>query len=247
MEVRSMTKRVLAIVSPDAPERSLLDALADMRIEYDLLENPQEALNMPPEDRLALDLAILILEYPSMRGPELAWRLRRRCPRLPILMLAEDLGTWEESDIRDLGVNVIVAGLQDHESFKNHLTLLFEEHVGGVASPSHIAEYERIVNDVVGDPSVPARIVDSRRIILYENRPLFDLVGSNVGRSCFEFWDAAEACSDCLGFLALDTGRKSSRVLKTADGGKLRLEAIPVSLDDESQAVVEAFYFLDRS
>ena len=133
MKTRPMTKRVLAIVSPDAPERSLLDALADMRIEYDLLENPQEALNMPPDYPVALDLAILILEYPSMSGPELAWRLRRRCPRLPILMRAEDLGTWEESDIRDLGVNVIVDGPQDHESFRNHLTLLFEENVAGAA------------------------------------------------------------------------------------------------------------------
>ena len=246
MEAQSISKRALAVFSPGVPERSLLDVLADLSIECHLLEDPQDALRIPPEDRPTVGLAILLLEYPSMSGPELAWRMRRRFPRLPILMLAEDLGTWEESDILDLGVNFIIEGPQDHRSFRKHLAHLVEQYVTDAAAPSRIAEYERLVNEIVGDESVPARIVDAQRIILYENRPMFSIVGSNVGRSCFEFWGASHACAQCHGFLAIETGQTSSRVMNTADGGKVRLDAVPLTLDDGSAAVLEVFHFLNR-
>ncbi|MFH0962985.1 MAG: response regulator [Planctomycetota bacterium] len=246
MKTKSASKRALVIASPEASQPALLESLEGVGVEYHLFEQPEEVLGVPAEQRIPFDVAFVHIEYPSMSGPELAWRLRRRYPTVPIIMLAEDLGTWDPSDIYDLGVNVLLERPNDPAALRSALLPVLGEVWADESEGAREEEFERLVAEATDRQAVPARIVNGRRIILYENAEMRELAGGNVGRNCFEFWGASSACADCLANASMEGARRLTRVTRTGSGSRMRVDAVPVVLSDGTPAAVEIFHLIDR-
>jgi DNA-binding response OmpR family regulator len=51
------------------------------------------------------DLAIVDINLPREHGVSLAWRLRKRWPKLKIMVVSAALPLWETDDLRDCGID----------------------------------------------------------------------------------------------------------------------------------------------
>ena len=56
------------------------------------------------------------------------------------------------------------------------------------------------------------------------------LTGVNVGNNCFDIWDAEGPCARCISVKALENECRVSRVVRRDGGGKVRVDAVPVTL-----------------
>ena len=239
------SKKALAIFSSDAPELEVIRSLVDIGLDYTVCTCPNEALSRLRNESHLFDIAMVGLEYESMSGPELAWRLRQRHPRMPIVMLAPDLGKWEAEEIYDCGVNVLLSEIAEVDALRGHIRLVLQRLLADAETGQQAKMYEQAVVEALGGRDLAARLVSAERLILYENARLRRIVGNNCGRNCFQFWGLEDACADCPAVEALERGSRVSKVGRRPDGGKVRVDAVPVTPADGTRAVVEIFHFID--
>lgn len=241
----SRLKRALAVFGHGSPELELLGELDELQLDCVVYTSPEKMLADCRGKGRTFDLAMLAIEYQTMSGPELAWRLRRRYPLAPIVMLARDLGTWDPEDIYDCGVNVLLEGPQDADGLKRGIRPLLERLSGRPETHAERDAYARIVLAVLSGDSKPARIVSTERLILYENDHLQELVGDNTGCNCYDFWRSGGPCATCISAIALENDCRTSRVARPEGGARVRVDAVPVTLEDGRRAVVEVFHYAD--
>ena len=162
-------------------------------------------------------------------------------------MLARDLGTWDPEDIYDCGVNILLEGPQDADGLRKRMRPLLERLATRPEPRAEQDAYARIVLAVLSGDSTPARVISTERLILFENDHMQELVGDNTGRNCYDFWEAAGPCAKCAGITALENDCRMSRVGRRGDGARMRVDAVPVTLEDGRRAVVEVFHFSDST
>jgi len=243
----SRSRLALAVFGCGTPELASVGELDQLGLDCVVYTSPEEMLADYRGEARTFDLAMLTIEYKTMSGPELAWRLRRRYPLTPIVMLARELGTWDPEDIYDCGVNVLLEGPQDADGLKRGIRPLLER----LSTPSQAHAkrdaYARIVLAALSGDSKPARIVSAERLILYENEHVQSLVGDHTGCNCHDFWQQGGPCTTCAGVAALERDCRISRIGRREDGVRVRCDAVPVTLEDGSRAVVEVFHFGDSA
>jgi len=241
------SRRALAVFGPGSPELELLGELDELGLDCVVYTSPDEMLADWRGRGRTFDLVMLAIEYETMSGPELAWRLRRRFPPAPIVMLARELGTWDPEDIYDCGVNVLLEGSQDAGGLSRGVRPLLERLTTPSDAHAERDAYARIVLAALSGDVGPARIVSDERLILYENEHMQELVGDNTGRNCYDFWQPGAPCTTCAGVVALERNCRMSRVGRREDGVRVRSDALPVTLEDGTRAVVEIFHFGDSA
>ncbi len=62
-------------------------------------------------------LSVLDLALPGMSGAELAWKLRKRLPEVPIVALSGHLASWDPDDLEDLGFSRVFPKPMDCDDF----------------------------------------------------------------------------------------------------------------------------------
>ncbi|MHC4871540.1 MAG: response regulator [Planctomycetota bacterium] len=66
-----------------------------------------------------IDIAILDINMPGDSGVKLAWKLRKKLPDLPIVILSGNLSQWYIPDIRDCGADCIIEKPADVKMLQN--------------------------------------------------------------------------------------------------------------------------------
>ena len=208
---------------------------------------PQEAPELLRGAQGALPFIILALDYESVSGAQVAWWLRREYPSVPIVMLAAQLVGWEPSDLFDCGINILIDQSEGEEAFRQQMRPLLDVLGESKKNEAKPAEYEQVVTGIVGQKPGLVRLIDSRRLILYENAEMQSAAGKNEGRSCFPFWDNAFACIDCIALAALEGGREVRKYFKTQSGKRGVVTAVPVILHNRECAVLEVYRFNEKT
>lgn len=75
-------------------------------------ENALKLLGQRP-----VKLGVLALELPDMSGGELAWRIKRHWPDMPLVAVSGHLATWDRDDLMDLGFARMFSKPVDREGF----------------------------------------------------------------------------------------------------------------------------------
>ena len=232
-------RHAMVVLKDETHLDAVFEALEALGVAYTPFADPDDVLRLGEAEVGEFDLALLGLTYDRTSGAELSWQLRQRSPRLPIVMVVSEIGTWDPDDLHDCGVNLIVDEADDASAIIKELRPLLERLRAHPHTHPEGRQYERLLATVLDGEEVPARLVNGKRLILYENAPMHRLTGGNSGLNCFELWDAGRSCADCVGMAALRHGRRVTRVRRHDDGTKTRVDAVPVKLDDGSDAVVE--------
>ena len=206
-----------------------------------VIRHPRDLLGGFAERDVQADIAVLSLDYEEISGPQIAWMLRQRYPAMPIVMFAEELGSWEAADIHDCGVNVLMKDGQGKGVLGQWVVPLLEMLEGNRRDSKRAAQYERIVRGVLGEARAPARLLDAHRIILYENWEMQKTAGPNKGRNCHAFWDGTAVCRECIATSALEQRKRVRKSWKTPGGRRMVGQAVPVTLERGEPAAVVVY------
>ena len=104
------------IVDDEDPVRAMLtELLSGEGFECIEASDAERALELIDERKPTM--GVLDLALPGISGAELAWRIRKRYPDLPLIALSGQLGVWETDDLKDLGFERILAKPMDCDEF----------------------------------------------------------------------------------------------------------------------------------
>ena len=108
MSVSQRTRtRTLLVIDDDGPTRRMLvTALSEAG--YRCVPAPDAESGLAFAESNGVSGAIVDLCLPGMSGAELAWRLTQTYPGLPVIAVTGYANLWDEDDLRDLGVSVVV-------------------------------------------------------------------------------------------------------------------------------------------
>ncbi len=116
MQSRDASRGSVLIVDDEDGVRAMLVELLGGE-GFECLEAPdgEHALELLEKNDPAL--GILDLALPGISGAELAWRIREKKPKLPLIALSGQLKMWEPDDLKDLGFARVFAKPMDCEDF----------------------------------------------------------------------------------------------------------------------------------
>jgi DNA-binding NtrC family response regulator len=102
-----MRKTALIVDDDQRVRNALADLLADAGLRCVKAAGAEEALALL--DRNEVDLCVFDIGMPGVSGAELAWRVRRSRPELPVVAVSGQLELWDQDDLADLGFTRVFA------------------------------------------------------------------------------------------------------------------------------------------
>jgi DNA-binding response OmpR family regulator len=117
---RPSTQKSALIVDDDEKVRRMLAELLS-KVGFCCVEAADgeaalEALKGLGDDQTP-QLGVLDLVLPGMSGAELAWKLRKRLPDVPLVAISGHLSSWDPDDLEDLGFDRIFPKPMDCDDF----------------------------------------------------------------------------------------------------------------------------------
>jgi DNA-binding response OmpR family regulator len=203
---------------------------------------------MPDSERLRYAVAVLEIALPKTNGVECAWRLRNLAPPLVIAIASRDLGIWGVDELRDFGVNRVLAKPVDRRDFEKWLAGLVGSD-DAKRNDADLHEYQRLAAEFSREKAFPyARVLDEHRVVLYENGAIVRDFGESVGRShtCFALLGGEAYCERCVVLDALETGEERAKKVELASGMRYSVLAVPVTASGGKRLVVELARELQR-
>jgi DNA-binding response OmpR family regulator len=112
----SAADRLALVVDDEEGVRAMLVEILS-RAGFSCLEagSAEEALTLL--DTRSPQLGVLDIALPGLSGAELAWKIRRRLPGLPLVALSGRLSEWDADDLRDLGFDRVFGKPMDVDEF----------------------------------------------------------------------------------------------------------------------------------
>ena len=93
--------RVLIIEGDPAIASLYVELLAHEGMTAEAVASPEQAVVLVDQQPVAL--VILDVDLPNKIGPKIAWAIREKGHKLPILGLIDAEGDWDPDDLGDLG------------------------------------------------------------------------------------------------------------------------------------------------
>ncbi len=92
---------------------------------------------------------------------------------------------------------------------------------------------------ILGSMNSYVRVINSKRIVEFENHLITKQFGENIGSECNAFWRAGQQCQNCITNLTLTYGKTYTSEEKTSDGRFYSLTSIPMKSRDGSISAIE--------
>ena len=182
-------------------------------------------------------MALVGLRLSDMNGANLAWRIRRSHATLPIMLVSAHVGKWQLQDLYECGVNKVLEIPISREAFRKQL----DRFLGRGFRQRLVmdsAYYRAAIYEAIAERNVYARIINSDRIIVYENEHLERDWGLHMGESCYSFWGEQTYCERCIAKEVLGGKSWAEKVLSSTKG-RFRAWVKALKLPDGRPGVVE--------
>ncbi len=219
----------------------------------DLIENSPEMIHQIDAERAFLHvnkteterLGFTLEEMKGMKLEDLAPPERRE-ELLPhfnrILSDGESTieTTFRTKDGEDIEVEINETGFFDRKTDKLIQTRAF---IRDITKRKEAQREIQFLNEyyetILGSMNAYVRVINSNRIVEFENHLITKQFGRNVGSECNAFWRAGQRCDNCITNLTLTNGKTQTSEEKTSDDRFYSLTSIPMKSRDGSISAIE--------